>query len=195
VLKQDADDTVALYGKELPFARILAGSVPPPAGTQVFLSEVRTYFRESKGQAKGRSASARPASSGTTRASGGTSGTTTATPENQPQTGSAGTSGSVGARSGSTSSSRTATTTETTNSDSSASSADNMSTDQVKSKIQSALQNTPNLSANNVNVDVTADSVVLSGSVPNDTARGTVERIARENAGGRKVVSDNLNVK
>lgn len=45
VLKQDEDDTVALYGRMVPFPQILSGSVPAPAGTQTFLADVSQYFR------------------------------------------------------------------------------------------------------------------------------------------------------
>jgi lipid-binding SYLF domain-containing protein/osmotically-inducible protein OsmY len=188
VLKQDTDDTLALYGQKfVPYGEILSGRVPPPQGTQPFLADVAKYFRQAKEGEVVANKTAAP--SGTKqrahRAEAGTTGGTAAPAEErasrETQTGQT---GNVGAAAGSTSQSQTGTTTtETTN------------PDQVKSTIQNALRNTPNLDANDVKIDVTSDSVVLSGSVPNDTAKGTVKRIAKENGGGRKVVDDNLLVK
>ena len=48
VVKQDADDTRHLYGKEMPFKDILTGRVPPPAGTQKFVSTVSKYSAEAR---------------------------------------------------------------------------------------------------------------------------------------------------
>ncbi len=36
-IKQDDDDTVAMYGEKEPFKQILTGSVPPPSGSIIFL--------------------------------------------------------------------------------------------------------------------------------------------------------------
>ena len=43
VIKQDDDDTRALYGKMVPFRTILSGSVAPPAGTHRFVATVTKY--------------------------------------------------------------------------------------------------------------------------------------------------------
>ncbi len=48
VLKQDADDTVLLYGKQVPYTTILSGKAPDPKGTEPFVAEVARYFRESR---------------------------------------------------------------------------------------------------------------------------------------------------
>jgi lipid-binding SYLF domain-containing protein len=43
-LKQDKDSTVALYGRYIPFASLLAGKVRPPAESHTFLATVRKYM-------------------------------------------------------------------------------------------------------------------------------------------------------
>ncbi|HYK51513.1 MAG TPA: lipid-binding SYLF domain-containing protein [Terriglobales bacterium] len=48
VVKQDDDDTRHLYGKEVPFKDILTGRVPPPEGTQKFVSTVSKYSAEAR---------------------------------------------------------------------------------------------------------------------------------------------------
>ncbi len=51
VIKQDNDETRVLYGGKLvPFAAILNGKVPAPAGTESFVATVRKYSVESKEQ-------------------------------------------------------------------------------------------------------------------------------------------------
>jgi SH3 domain-containing YSC84-like protein 1 len=45
---QDKDETRILYGKMIPFARILSGKVPPPEGSQTFMAAVRKYSTEAK---------------------------------------------------------------------------------------------------------------------------------------------------
>jgi lipid-binding SYLF domain-containing protein len=49
-VSQDKDETRILYGKMVPFATILSGKVPPPAGSEAFLTAVRKYSTESKEQ-------------------------------------------------------------------------------------------------------------------------------------------------
>jgi lipid-binding SYLF domain-containing protein len=51
-IAQDKDETRILYGQMVPFATILQGKVPPPAGSEHFLSTVRKYSVESKEQGK-----------------------------------------------------------------------------------------------------------------------------------------------
>jgi osmotically-inducible protein OsmY len=69
------------------------------------------------------------------------------------------------------------------------------SSDQVRSNIQNALHNTPNLASSNVHVDVTDSKVVLSGSVPDQKAKAYVRRVAQQNARGRQVVDTDLLIK
>jgi lipid-binding SYLF domain-containing protein len=49
-IAQDKDETRILYGQMVPFASILQGKVPPPAGAAHFLSTVAKYSTESKQQ-------------------------------------------------------------------------------------------------------------------------------------------------
>lgn len=67
------------------------------------------------------------------------------------------------------------------------------SPDQVKNDIQTAFKNEPTLTSSNVSVDVSADSVTLSGSVPSEKDRDEARRIAQSFSGSRKVV-DNVKV-
>lgn len=48
VIKQDDDSTRILYGKAIPFARILKGAVPVPEGTHRFIAVVSKYASEAK---------------------------------------------------------------------------------------------------------------------------------------------------
>lgn len=48
VLEQDKDETRVLYGKEVPFADILNGKVPPPAHTSNFEDTVAKYANEAE---------------------------------------------------------------------------------------------------------------------------------------------------
>jgi len=48
VVKQDRDDTIALYGKWIPASQILSGEVGAPASTRQFLEEIHRYFGEAK---------------------------------------------------------------------------------------------------------------------------------------------------
>jgi lipid-binding SYLF domain-containing protein len=50
VIKQDQDDTRALYGKDVPFRAILSGTVPAPAGTHRFVAVVSKYAAEVKSE-------------------------------------------------------------------------------------------------------------------------------------------------
>lgn len=185
VVKQDTDDTLALYDKYVPFNQILTGKVPPPSGTQPFLANVRKHFGEAKAEA---AESARGgASSRDTQASGGTAGAA----------GSAGRTGDdTGAQPGvaappQTTERTTGTATEKTEQSAGAS----MSPDQVRTSIEGALRANPNLATGDIAVSVSNDQVVLSGSVPNSSDKATARRIAEQNAGGRKVVDDQLIVK
>lgn len=58
VIKQDDDDTRVLYGKLVPFKRILSGSVTAPAGTHRFVATVTKYAAEVKAE---RSSNSTPA--------------------------------------------------------------------------------------------------------------------------------------
>jgi lipid-binding SYLF domain-containing protein len=51
-ISQDKDETRILFGKMVPFQAILTGKVPPPSGSEPFLSAVRQYSMQSKDQAK-----------------------------------------------------------------------------------------------------------------------------------------------
>jgi len=67
------------------------------------------------------------------------------------------------------------------------------SSDQVKNDIQTAFRNEPTLTSSGVSVDVSSDTVTLSGSVPSQKDRDEAKRIAQSFAGSRKVV-DNVKV-
>lgn len=43
IIKQDDEQTKSLYGKMVPFRAILSGKLPPPGGTESFLSAVQRY--------------------------------------------------------------------------------------------------------------------------------------------------------
>jgi SH3 domain-containing YSC84-like protein 1 len=47
-VKQDGDTTKELYGKEVPFNKILAGKVPVPAPARPFIAEIQKDFREAR---------------------------------------------------------------------------------------------------------------------------------------------------
>lgn len=47
-ITQDEDSTRLLYGKMVPFSAILAGKVPPPSGSDSFLSAVSKYSHQAK---------------------------------------------------------------------------------------------------------------------------------------------------
>ena len=49
-ISQDRDETRLLYGKMIPFATILNGKVPPPAGSEPFLAAVRKYASQAREQ-------------------------------------------------------------------------------------------------------------------------------------------------
>jgi lipid-binding SYLF domain-containing protein len=49
-ITQDKDETKVLYGKTWPFATILSGKVPDPAGSAAFLQAVRKYSHQAKEQ-------------------------------------------------------------------------------------------------------------------------------------------------
>jgi SH3 domain-containing YSC84-like protein 1 len=43
IIKQDDEQTRSLYGKVVPFRAILSGKIPPPGGTESFLSAIQRY--------------------------------------------------------------------------------------------------------------------------------------------------------
>ncbi len=47
-ITQDKGDTRALYGSDIPFARILAGKIQPPSASEPFLATVGKYTGEAK---------------------------------------------------------------------------------------------------------------------------------------------------
>jgi SH3 domain-containing YSC84-like protein 1 len=51
VIKQDKDETIALFGKMVPFETILRGNTPEPEGSSAFLQAVRKYSTQAKDQA------------------------------------------------------------------------------------------------------------------------------------------------
>jgi lipid-binding SYLF domain-containing protein len=51
-ITQDEDETRALYGSKVPFKQILTGSIPPPSGSDSFLTSVKKYTAEAKANAK-----------------------------------------------------------------------------------------------------------------------------------------------
>jgi SH3 domain-containing YSC84-like protein 1 len=51
VINQDQDETRILFGKMVPFADILNGNAPAPAGSGAFLAAVRKYSVQAKDQA------------------------------------------------------------------------------------------------------------------------------------------------
>jgi lipid-binding SYLF domain-containing protein len=48
VLSQNADDTRAEYGTDIPFETVLKGNQPVPENARPFVRTVRTYFVDSK---------------------------------------------------------------------------------------------------------------------------------------------------
>lgn len=52
-IKQDKDSTAVLYGKVIPFEKVLSGKVPAPESAHNFLATVRKYAREAKEQKQG----------------------------------------------------------------------------------------------------------------------------------------------
>jgi lipid-binding SYLF domain-containing protein len=101
VLKQDTDDTAALYGKDVGFRSILSGKIPPPAGTQPFVREVAKYFRVARGTENARK----------NGSSGGTAATASSTASSHPSS-EKGSSGNVSANGETNGSSSEGTTTE-----------------------------------------------------------------------------------
>lgn len=194
-VKQDTDDTLALYGnKFVPYDQILSGRVTAPPETRPFITEVAKYFREAKAGEVVANKKAAPsgtkekATQGTAGSAGGVAGTAAAAqPANR------GTETGQGTVAAPTGESQTTTTSETTNT--SKTQEEVGSPTEVKSKIEDSFRNTPNFDASNVKIDVTDDAVVLSGAVPSDSAKRTAKRVAQQNAGGRKVIDDNLTVK
>ncbi len=199
VIKQDADGTVMLYGKNVPFRSLLTGQAAPPPGTQPFLTEVAGYFRAAKGQESAQTRPQQEATSASARgtetqaapsttSTGGTAATATP-PEPSGSTSTAGAS-SVGAQTQSSSQTSTTQTQETTPSSGSVAG----SSEEVRQNIDTALRNTPNVDLTNLHISVTNDTVILSGTVPNEQTWATVLRVAQEHAGGRRVESQ-LNIK
>lgn len=59
----------------------------------------------------------------------------------------------------------------------------------VEGTIQSALHQDPHMSFSRVSVHATPTEVILTGTVLTQAAKDTAERVAQENAGGRKVTN------
>lgn len=192
VIKQDTDDTVFLYGKDIPFRRILSGQVPAPAGTQTFLAEVSKQFEQARVQ---KTESARSASApAATHGGGGISGTAAAPPASAQNDTAA--SGNVGANTQSNTQPGSGVTTEQPQAGTVPGSENaKPAPGQVKQQIETALHNEPSLPAGNITVNVTDDTVELSGSVPNQSDKLAARRIAQQNSGGRVVADDKLIVK
>jgi lipid-binding SYLF domain-containing protein len=161
-IKQDTDDTLALYGKYVKFNEILNGKVPPPAGTQPFLKEVATDFRVAQEQ---KAAKEQQKANVAEKRAGENEGPAANSAADPHSNGSA------------------------------ANTAGDASPAQVQAKIEDQLQSTQNLSAQDVNVNVTSETVSVSGSVPSQQDKATIDRIAEENAGGRKLDDSNLAIK
>ncbi len=167
-IKQDTDDTRLLYGRMIPFNQILSGSVPAPAGTQRFLTEVAQYFRQAKSDQVAKK------DNSTTGGTTGTAGETTPSRSSDQ-----GTTGSVAGN--------TAAETAAPSPTSSPSAA--------QTSIQKALSTTPGVNTSNVTVNVTDAAVELSGTVPSEEDRQAVIKVAEDNADGRTVKDNNLKVK
>jgi osmotically-inducible protein OsmY len=58
----------------------------------------------------------------------------------------------------------------------------------LQSKIQSAIKQDSSLSDANINVNVSGNTVELTGTAPNGHARKQAAKIAKQNANGMKVV-------
>lgn len=197
VLKQDEDDTQLLYGRMIPFRTILGGSIPAPTGTEAFLAGVSRYFRVAKGTeaasglpSGGAENSAAPSAASTDATTGGASGRAAAKPDNVNNaqtipTGSVGSSTAVpntAAESSTASERQSPSPVDQPAPTSTPSSAD------IQRNIQKALRDTPGLSAADVVVNVTDNSVELSGTVPTENDKETIQRVAQQNASTRKVI-------
>ena len=51
VVHQNSDDTVAYYGKDVTYQKVLSGAVPTPAGSQHFVQTVNEMFRKGRANA------------------------------------------------------------------------------------------------------------------------------------------------
>jgi lipid-binding SYLF domain-containing protein len=192
VIKQDTDDTVALYGKDVSFTNILTGKVPPPPGTQPFVAEVAKYFRQARAEETTKKAAYE---SGTAGGAAGTAAARGSTPSPDTGTSGSGVTGNTQTETKSSTQSSTTTATRESTAPQSSMGAAPSSPDQAQTNIQNALQNAPGVSTQNVSVSVAGDTVVVSGSVPNQKDKATITRIVSENSGGRKVDDSNLIVK
>jgi lipid-binding SYLF domain-containing protein len=178
-VKQDTDDTLALYGRDVSFEKILTGKVPPPTGTRPFLAEVAKVFHEAKAAEQAKTEEKESESAG---GSAGTAASSSDRASRQAQ-GDANSNDSIGNNTQAGSQDSPAATKETT------------PQSQVQAEIQSALQNASGVSAQGVDVRVVGDTVSLSGAVPTDNDKAAVRRIAQEKAGGRTVDDSNVIVK
>lgn len=177
-VKQDTDDTLALYGKDVSFEKILTGKVPPPAGTRPFLAEVAKAFHEARAtdQAKAREKES--------EAAGGSAGTAASSSNRaSKQQGDANDENSVAGNA------------QDRVEDSAGTTKEMAQDSQVQANIQSALKNESGVSAQNVAVKVAGDTVSLSGTVPTDDDKAAIRRIAQAKAGGRTVDDSNVTVK
>jgi lipid-binding SYLF domain-containing protein/osmotically-inducible protein OsmY len=200
VVKQDEDDTHLLYGRMVPFSRILTGKVQPPAGTLGFVQDVARYFKAAKTDQE---AEKRVANESTTTASkpqtgGGTAG---AAATSTPRTNAPSTAGSIaGNASASTGVAQPSGSTQATPETNAGVQAGNtapqpVSDQDLRSQIQKNFRDTPGFSSSNITVDVTNDAVVLAGSVPSEADKQTARKLAQQSANGRRVIDDNLLVK
>jgi osmotically-inducible protein OsmY len=122
-------------------------------------------------------------SAGATSSTGGVSGQ--ATSQSSVPSGQESTQPAVGSQAGSAAPS-TSTGSATAQSSGTMSAAG--SDDQLQQQIMTALKNEPTLSNDHVNVNVSADSIELSGDVTSGKEKKTAKRIAESYAGNRKVV-------
>jgi lipid-binding SYLF domain-containing protein len=164
VIKQDQDDTRDLYGRMVPFRTILRGNIATPEGAQRFVNTVAKYA-PSEGASSAKSTT--------------TSHTETAAPTSQTAT-----------------ESKPAAQPESSTPPAqpeAPAAASTVSSDSVKSQIESGLRSEPSFDASKVRVTVTEDEVELTGSVPSNSDRDTAVRIAQQNSAGRRV-ADRLTV-
>jgi lipid-binding SYLF domain-containing protein len=171
-IKQDTDDTLALYGKYIKFNNILSGKVAPPHGTEPFLKEVATDFHKAQEQ-KAANAEEKAKKAEKKADESEAASNTAATQSN--------------------SATQQNMTTEPTPAQTKAQA--EPAPAQTKAQVESALRDTKGLTPDNVQVDVTGDAVILKGSVPSQQDKDAALHAAEQNSGGRIVEDDQLTVK
>jgi osmotically-inducible protein OsmY len=155
------------------------------------------------GSASGETATATGSTSTQSSTTGGVAGTTTSG-QNAGVSGSAntgaigssaqqGTAGASGTATETPSAGASATTGQGNTAASGSMSANSSDTSMLQGQIQTALQREPTLASDNVNVNISGDEVVLTGSVATGKEKQTARRIAQSYAGNRRVV-DHLTV-